>query len=87
MSDNANASVDWRDKKYQDTLETELRGLERRCLADPSCTVEDLERVLRHLYNNDGADWYGRGEVQDIVLGATIAAYEIFVARLKSNPR
>jgi hypothetical protein len=75
-----NSSVEWRDVKYQNTLEEELRGLRRRRETDPGCTVEDLEGILKHLYVMDGADWYGRGEVQDIIMAATIAAYERFIA-------
>jgi hypothetical protein len=32
----------------------------------------------------DGADWAGRGEVQDIIMAATIAAYEHFIAEWKA---
>ncbi|MDR0378117.1 MAG: hypothetical protein LBH70_10025 [Spirochaetaceae bacterium] len=73
------SSKDWREAKYEETLHEELRGLKRRREADPDCTVEDLEGTLRHLYHMDGADWLGRGEVQDITLTATIAAYERFI--------
>ena len=75
------ASVDWRDVKYQEVLEQESRALQRRRELDPSCTVEALEGMLRHLYIMDGADWGGRGEVQSITLAATIAAYEAVIAR------
>jgi hypothetical protein len=47
--------------------------------------VEDLEGVLRHLYVMDGADWYGRGDVQDITMAATIAAYEHVIAEWKAG--
>jgi hypothetical protein len=80
------ASIEWRDKKYGEIFDQELRGLERRRAADPRCTVEDLEGVLRHLYVMDGADWYGRGDVQDITMAATIAAYEHFIAQWKLEP-
>jgi hypothetical protein len=33
----------------------------------------------------DGADWYGRGGVQDITMAATIAAYEHFITEWKSE--
>jgi hypothetical protein len=78
------SSVEWRDIKYDEIFEQEIRGLERRRRSDSACTVEDLERVLRHLYIMDGADWYGRGDVQDITMAATIAAYEYFIARWKT---
>ncbi|MDR3146058.1 MAG: hypothetical protein LBU21_07255, partial [Treponema sp.] len=58
------SSVDWRDSKYNETFEEEVQGLIRRRKADPRCRVEDLEGVLRHLYQMDGADWGGRGELQ-----------------------
>jgi hypothetical protein len=33
----------------------------------------------------DGADWGGRGGVQDAVMAATIAAYEHFIARWQAE--
>ena len=75
-----NSSQEWRNIKYTETFEAELRGLERRRAADPNCTITDIEGVLKHLYIMDGADWGGRGDVQDTVLAATIAAYEHFIA-------
>ena len=80
-----NESIDWRDIKYNDIFEQELRGLQRRMDYDPNCSVKDLERVLNALYIMDGADWYGRGEVQDIIMAATIAAYEHFIAESRSR--
>jgi hypothetical protein len=79
------ASADWRDLKYNDTFEQELRGLRRRRESNPACTVADLEGTLRHLYVLDGAGWGGRGELQDAVLAATIAAYEHFIAQWKAE--
>ena len=78
-------SQEWRDKKYNETFEGELRGLERRRAADPNCTIADIEGTLKHLYIMDGADWIGRGDVQDITMAATIAAYEHFVAQWKAE--
>ncbi|GHT76533.1 hypothetical protein FACS1894124_8490 [Spirochaetia bacterium] len=79
------ASTDWRDIKYQEILDQELRGIKRRREADPACTGEALEGTLTHLYIMDGADWGGRGEVQDITMAATIAAYEQVIAELKAE--
>ena len=78
-------SPEWRDRKYSETFEEELRGLERRRAADTACTIADIEGILKHLYIMDGADWGGRGEVQDTVMAATIAAYEHFVACWKKE--
>jgi hypothetical protein len=78
-------STAWKDIKYRETFEAELRGLERRRAQDPSCSIEDLEGTLRHLYNMDGDGWLGRGEVQDITMAATIAAYERFIAEWGKN--
>ena len=76
----------WRDITYTETLEEELRGLERRRRADPNCTITDVEGILKHLYIMDGADWGGRGDVQDTVMAATIAAYERFIAQWRAEP-
>ena len=80
-----NESVDWRSAKYGEIFEQELRGLERRRNFDPRCTAGDLEGILNALYIMDGSDWYGRGEVQDIIMAATIAAYEHFIAQWKTE--
>jgi len=79
------STTEWRDKKYTETFEEELRGLERRRAADPSCTIADLERTLKNLYIMDGADWGGRGVVQDAAMAATIAAYEHFIASWRAE--
>ena len=79
------SSVEWRDAKYREIFEEGLRGLERRRESDPLCKVEDIEGVLQHLYIMDGADWYGRGDVQDITMAATIAAHEQFIAQWKAE--
>jgi hypothetical protein len=79
------SSVEWKEIKYTEVFEEELRGLERRRESDPQCTVGDIEGLLQHLYIMDGADWYGRGDVQDIIMAATIAAYEHFIAQWKAG--
>jgi hypothetical protein len=76
-------SDEWRDIKYREIFEQELRGLERRLQLDPSCTKEDLGGILNNLYISDGADWGGRGEIQDVIMAATIAAYEFFISELR----
>ena len=79
------SSAEWREKKYGETFEEELRGLNRRRTADPALTVEDIEGILKHLYIMEGADQGGRGEVQDMAMAATIAAYEHFIADWKAE--
>jgi len=76
---------EWRDIKYAETFEAELRGLERRRDSDPRCTVADIEGTLKHLYIMDGADLGGRGSVQDTAMAATIAAHEHFISRWKAE--
>ena len=79
------SSVEWREVKYSEIFDQEIRGLVRRRESDPGCTVKDIEGVLQHLYIMDGADWYGRGDVQDITMAATIAAYEHFIAQWRAE--
>jgi len=81
-----NSSVEWRDVKYEEVFQQELRGLECRRKADPSCTVKDIEGVLHHLYIKDGGDG-GRGEMMDITMAATLAAHEHFIAQWKAEER
>jgi hypothetical protein len=80
-------STEWRDRKYAETFEEELLGLERRRTADPNCTIADLEGTLKNLYIMDGADWGGRGGVQDAAMEATIAAYEHFIASWRAEKK
>ena len=47
--------------------------------------MEDIEGVLQHLYIMEGSDWYGRGEVLDTAMAATIAAYEHFIVQWKAE--
>ncbi|MDR2110137.1 MAG: hypothetical protein LBP32_02395 [Spirochaetaceae bacterium] len=75
----------WRDAKYQEIFEQEAGFLLRRRETDPRCSIEELEGILGHLYRMDGADWGGRGDVQDITLAATIAAYEHIIAQWKAE--
>jgi hypothetical protein len=77
------ASLEWRDRAYEDSLESTLAGLEARRKADPSFTVEDAEGTLRHLYIQEGNDWASRGMLQDAVLAAQIAAHEQFIEAWK----
>ena len=76
---------DWREALYTKTFDQEIRGLERRREADPHCTAADLWGILQGLYVMDGADWLGRGEVQDITMAATMAAYERFLAQWQAT--
>jgi hypothetical protein len=78
-------SVNWRDVTYREAFDQEVRGLLRRREQDPDCTPEALEGTLRHLYHMDGADWAGRGEVQNSALAAVIAAHEYVIARWREE--
>jgi len=79
------SSVEWRSVKYDEVFEDEVRFLQRRRKSDPLCSVKDIEGVLRQLYIMDGADWYGRGDLQDIIMAARIAAYEYFIAQWQAE--
>jgi hypothetical protein len=70
---------EWREQAYEETLEGELEALAARRKIDPAFTIADAEGTLRHLYVHEGNDQIGRGLLQDVILGATIAAYEQFI--------
>jgi hypothetical protein len=78
-------SENWQAVKYQSIFDDETRGLLRRRQSDPGCKVEDLEGILKNLYIMDGADWGGRGPLQNTIMAATIAAYEHFIANWKEE--
>lgn len=79
------SAVDWRDAKYDEVFRSTLRGLEKRRRNDAEFALGDAEGVLKHLYIQDGNDWIGRGELQDQILAATIAAYEQLVTDWKAG--
>ncbi|MCL2441109.1 MAG: hypothetical protein FWD14_05165 [Treponema sp.] len=72
-------SDEWREIKYKEVFDQEIRGLNRRRQSDTGCKTEDLEGILSNLYILEGADHDGRGTLQDTILSATIAAYEHFI--------
>ena len=78
-------STAWRDEKYREVFESVLSGLEGRRTIDPDFGLSDAEGTLEHLYIQEGNDMGGRGEVQDIILAATVAAYEQFIAEWKKE--
>jgi len=80
-------SDEWQKIKYEEVFEQETTGLTRRLNSDPGCKAEDLEAILKHLYIMEGADIGGRGTLQDIIMSATIAAYEHFIAKMKATPQ
>ncbi|GHV78074.1 hypothetical protein AGMMS49942_28950 [Spirochaetia bacterium] len=86
MTESETSLVRWQDTLYTKTFDQEVRGLERRREAETGCTAADVEGILQGLYVMDGADWLGRGEVQDITMAATIAAYEHIVAEWSILP-
>ncbi|MCL2805861.1 MAG: hypothetical protein FWD26_07990 [Treponema sp.] len=73
---------DWRDVKYQQIFDEEIRGLTQR--RQSGCKIEDLEGLLKTLYNLDGID-DGRGSLQDVIMEARIAAHEHFLAQWKAE--
>lgn len=85
MDDTAKSAMSWREEKYDEVFESALRGLRRRSAVDPSFGLADAEGALKHLYVQDGNDQGGRGDLQDIVLAATIAAYEHYIAEWKAE--
>ncbi len=66
-----------RDRIYEETFEAALRMIEKRRLTEPGFSIRDLERLLQTEYVVEGNDQFGRGEVFEIELAATIAAHEV----------
>jgi hypothetical protein len=71
-------AADWRETKYEEVVEQEYLGLVRRRQVDPALTVADIEPTEAPVHH--GRRGLGRrGELQDTVMAATIAAYESFI--------
>lgn len=75
----------WKETTYDDTYSTTLKSLQRRHAEDPEFTIDAARGQLNHLYVNDGNNWGGRGELQDIVVQAMIDAYERYIAERESG--
>ncbi|HBG36013.1 MAG TPA: hypothetical protein VLZ44_08340 [Treponemataceae bacterium] len=75
----------WIEETYKDVFDEEIRGLERRCAHDPSCSIADLQGILDALYISEGNDQEGRGQRGDAIMAARIAAYEQFIGEMKKN--
>lgn len=73
----------WEEVKFREVFEDETRLLNRRFSKDVSCSIEELEGVLESFYLL--ADRNQEGKVQEIVLSATIAAYEAFIHKKKEG--
>ena len=78
------SSIEWKEKAYDDAYSKTLVSLARKRSEDAAYSLDDARGVLKHLYIQDGNDWVGRGELQDIVMQATIDAYERFIAEWES---
>jgi hypothetical protein len=78
----------WQDNLYTKVFNEEYDGLDRRFKSEYPCGdnaakknfIADIQGLLNSLYDSDGADWAGRGEVQNIHISASIAAYESFIS-------
>jgi len=74
----------WKETSYDETYTETLRSLQRRQFDDPTFTLDDAKGQLKHLYINDGNNWVGRGELQDIIVQAMIDAYERYISERES---
>ncbi len=79
------STTSWKETTYDDTYSDTLKSLQRRHAEDPTFTVDAAKGQLKHLYVNDGNNWVGRGELQDIIVQAMIDAYEHHIAEREST--
>jgi len=76
--------MDWREKKFNEIFENVCAGIEWRMKNDQSFSVKHLEESLKSLYIQEGNNWDGRGEVAEVTLTATIAAFEHMLAEINN---
>ena len=75
----------WEQDKFNEVFEDELRLLNRRFESNVSCSIEDLEGILQSLYIMEGRNI--EGKVHEIILSATMAAYETFIHEKKKGQK
>ena len=74
------SSTAWKETAYDATYEATMTSLVRRRAEDADFSPDKARGILQHLYIQDGNDWAGRGELQDLQLQAMIAAHKAFIA-------
>jgi hypothetical protein len=77
--------TDWQEEKFTEVFDNVYATTKYRRFLDPGFGIEELERLLKALYVNDGNDQSGRGKVGDIISAATIAAHEQVLAEWKND--
>lgn len=75
----------WLEEKYNKTFSDVKSNIELKRKNDPEFGAEELEELLRVQYLYMDQDWCGRGEVADVPIQATIAAYETCLAEWKDE--
>ncbi|MGI5172601.1 hypothetical protein H0R92_03230 [Treponema sp. OMZ 840] len=80
-------TTEWEGIAYKQVFDEETLGLERRKAYDRDLSIQELENTLQSLYVSEGNNYTGRGPVGDIVMAATIAAYEQFIEEWKKDSR
>lgn len=78
-------STAWREQSYNEAFDATLASLRRRRDEDPSFGIAQLRSLLNNLYVNDGNDWGGRGELQDLLMQATLDAHESLLAEMEAQ--
>lgn len=85
MKDKVLTSEEIEEKKYDIVFNNAYRDIMETIENDPNYTIENLESFLQNLYVVEGNDWLGRGERQDLVTSATIAACEVILYEWKKE--
>ncbi|HPE37629.1 MAG TPA: hypothetical protein PK625_10780 [Spirochaetales bacterium] len=81
------SSTAWRDEAFRTSYDDTLASLTKRRNSEPDFSVDSLRGILKHLYEQDGNDQFGRGELQDLILRGIIEAHEDFLAGWESERR
>ncbi len=69
--------MSWKQKKYEETLNTLVSFWEEKVIADPEGTLILVNQELSSQDVRFGNDWTGRGALMDTVISATISSLEI----------
>jgi len=75
------------EKQYDLTYDDVVADIEMRLQQNPDFTIESVKGLLKSAYISLGNDWIGKGELQNTIEEATVAAYEYILIKFQKEKK